>query len=121
MKVKKITPDVYPFGLDNPKQVLHLTYLWGNDGWCYVPELKQRRRYKLEELGVIDLQIEDYVGVMPTILHEEAVLMTVYSQTKEGKMPRVWSEKTEFSCDLFLEIDSIQSNHKKTRGRQHAQ
>lgn len=121
MKVKKMTLESYPFTLDSPKQVLDVTYLWANDGWCYVPEMKQRRKYILEDAGVIDVQIEDYYGVMPMSLHEEAVVLTVYSQRKEEKTAKVWSEKTDFSCDLFVEIDPIQNTRKKRLVRQPVQ
>ena len=117
MKVKKMSPESYPLSLDNPKQIIDVTYMWCNDGWCYVPHLKQRRKYTLEEHGIIDVSIESYDGVMPMFQHSEEVQLTVF-QWKEGQIAKVWSEKTDFSCDLFVELDSIPSKNKKTRGRQ---
>lgn len=117
MKVKKMNVESYPLSLDNPKAVMNITYLWCNDGWCYVPELKQRRKYVLENLNVIDVAIEPYTGVIPLFQNSEKVCLTVF-HWKGEQIAKVWSEKTDFSCDLFVEIDSTQSKNKKLRGHQ---
>lgn len=48
-----------------------LTLVWGNDGWCYIPQLKVREKF--EEKDYIQ---EDWDGVIAMPEHVESLTIT---------------------------------------------
>lgn len=115
MLIQKMVPESYPFDLGTPIETKKLKYIWCNDGWCYIPEIKQRHKHLLRE-SQIELQQEPWEGVIPLPLHVEEVTRVTYCQA-----PQVWKEQIGEFCELYVEQITNQSNHKKTRARQAAQ
>jgi hypothetical protein len=77
----------------NPIQKTKTTFIWGSDGWCYVPELKLRQKYT-ENRYLFD----SWEGVIAPPLNIETVDWYLYSQA-----PRCWREVTGFSDEIFEE------------------
>lgn len=115
MLVRKVAPESYPFDLGTPIEKKELTYLWCNDGWCYIPDLQIRQKFILTD-SLIELQQEPWQGVIPLPLQTEAVTRVVYCQS-----PMVWMETSQGVSEIFSEIVPTQSKSKKTRDRQPAQ
>jgi hypothetical protein len=65
--------------------------IWANDGWCYIPQLNIRRKFK--ETHTIE---EDWEGVIPLPEYIEELTLTSYEQS-------------------FPRRTSIPSSHKKPR------
>lgn len=115
MLVKKLTLESYPFDLGNSIENKKLTYLWCNDGWCYVPELKLRQMFILQD-PLIEIRKEHWTGAIPLPLQVEEVTRVVYCQS-----PMVWMETVEGVSEIFSETAPTQSKSKKTRDRQPVQ
>jgi hypothetical protein len=67
-----------------------ITLIWANDGWCYVPQLKMRRRFTETHYTQ-----EDWNGIIAIPQHIETIEWVLYS-----KAPLVWSENNE----IFSEV-----------------
>ncbi len=116
MHIKRIRPESYPFDL-TVIQSKDVTNLWSDDGWCYVPELQVRRKYRMMyEDDVFDVAEEPWNGVTPLSEYSEQVIWTLYSQS-----PRVWGEKGQGFSELYVETSQTQSKSKKTRAHPPAQ
>jgi hypothetical protein len=116
MQIKRMQPGSYPFEL-TPLQTRGVTNIWANDGWCYVPELQVRRKFRMMyEDDVFDIQEETWAGVIPLSEYSESVTWTLYSQS-----PRVWKEQGQGFCELYVETSQTQSKSKKTRAHPPAQ
>ena len=76
-----------------PLQKTKTTFIWGSDGWCYVPELKLRQKYTENKYF-----FEHWEGVIAPPLSLEKVDWYLYSQS-----PRCWREETETSNEIFQE------------------
>jgi len=70
-----------------PLKSVDATFLWGNDGWCYIPELKMRQKFTQTEY-----EYEKWEGVIAMPLNVEKLSWKLYS-----KSPRIWSE----GADVF--------------------
>ena len=80
-------------------EVKLLTYLWCNDGWCYIPELKKRQVYWYnKDQDYYTIESVEWEGVIPMVEHHENIKMMVYSHS-----PRVWSEETEDFFEIYEE------------------
>jgi hypothetical protein len=86
-----------------------VTFLWARDGWCYIPELKQRRKYLLSKDGHMELLVQLWSYAIPNVENIEKVTQKVLQ-----KSPQIWAEQTEHSCELYEEVPETQTKHKKT-------
>jgi hypothetical protein len=68
-----------------PIESKNVTLIWANDGWCYVPQLKMRRRFT--ETHYTE---EIWSGIIGMPQHIETTCWALYS-----KAPLVWSENDE--------------------------
>jgi hypothetical protein len=100
------------YALMTPKEMNEVTFLWANDGWCYIPELKQRRKYVLNNDGIVEVLVQVWAYAIPLPQHVEKVTQSVLQET-----PRVLQEQTEHSCELYEEVPETQTAHTKTHGR----
>ena len=74
-----------------------ITRIWAHDGWCYIPELKQRQRFFItDDHAVFRLDIETWEGVIPRPEHAEELKFTLVSES-----PLVWQEEAAWGCELF--------------------
>ena len=69
--------------LSKPIESKKVTFIWSNDGWCYIPELKLRQKFS-ETL----FTQEEWDGVIAMPEYIETVNRHVYSVS-----PLVWREK----------------------------
>lgn len=83
--------------LTSPIQSKEVTLIWGNDGWCYIPDLKMRQRYTESQYF-----FEFWDGVIAMPEHIEQVEWILYSES-----PRLWKEASE----LFEQKPSNQTEH----------
>lgn len=111
MKLKKILASS-KYALMTPKERNEVTFLWANDGWCYIPELKQRRKYVLANDGSVEILIQLWSYAIPMPQHTEKVTQKVLA-----KQPQVVLEETEKSSELYEEVPETQTANKKTHGR----
>jgi hypothetical protein len=104
--------------LEKPIQTKELTYLWCNDGWCYIPEIKARRKYfTIEDNLHIQIIEEKWSELIPVCEYLEKVEVSIYSHS-----PQIWKEQIENFCDLYVESKEIQTtNRKKHAHRQSLQ
>ena len=65
-----------------PLKSVNATFLWGNDGWCYIPELKIRQKFTETEYI-----FENWDGVTAMPLNIEKLVWQLYSES-----PRIWRE-----------------------------
>ena len=82
---RKTTTDLTPL------KSIEVTLLWGNDGWCYIPELSVRQKFT--ETTYFS---EKWTGILPLPLHIEEVLWTIYSES-----PLVWGQKSQQLEEIF--------------------
>ena len=54
------------FNLKNPLKTQVVNFIWGNDGWCYIPELKIRQKYTETKYFM-----EEWNGIIPMPCHHE--------------------------------------------------
>ena len=79
------------------KNAKKTTLIWGNDGWCYIPELKIRQRFTEKKY-----YREDWDGVIA--MPEYIEITERSSQTKE---PLAWQEGSElFSTTKAKKVSS---------------
>jgi hypothetical protein len=74
-----------------PIENKHVNLIWGNDGWCYIPELKIR--HKFTETKYFR---EKWDGVIAMPEYVESINWTTYSQS-----PPVWRETGNDFDHLF--------------------
>jgi hypothetical protein len=87
------------------KNAKKTTLIWGNDGWCYIPELKIRQRFTEKKY-----YREDWDGVIAMPEHIETIERS--SQTKESS----WQEGSELFSTMKAKKAS--STRKKTLPQQ---
>lgn len=97
MIVQRIDEGVLKFKYAKPKEV---AFLWASDGWCYVPELFQRRKYTLLDDKKIEFVCEKWEGIIPLFQSYEIVKLTTYSSS-------AWKEETKDGSDIFVETSNI--------------
>lgn len=68
--------------LPKPLKTLKASFVWGNDGWCYIPQLKIRQKFTETKFF-----IEEWSGIVPMPCHFETLDFTLYSEK-----PRMWKE-----------------------------
>jgi len=81
------------------KNAKKTTLIWGNDGWCYIPELKMRQRFTEKKY-----YREDWDGVVAMPEYIEIIERSI--TTKE---PLVWQEESE----IFSAIRTKKSSNMK--------
>ena len=114
MLIQRMDPESYPFDLTNPIKTEDVTYLWCNDGWCYIPELNIRQKFiVMKDSNFLTLIEEPWEGVLPVPLNLEKVARSLFSEAT-----RVWLEKSSYFSELYVEQPAIQSKNKKSRDRQ---
>ena len=69
--------------LSKPIESKKVTFIWSNDGWCYIPELKLRQKFSETRFTQ-----EEWDGVIAMPEYIETVNRYVYSVS-----PLVWREK----------------------------
>ena len=77
---------------------IQITRIWAQDGWCYIPELKQRQRFFLNEETTLKLETETWTGVLPLAESVESLSYLLFSQK-----PLVWAEKSSWGVELYEE------------------
>jgi len=80
-----------------------ITRIWAQDGWCYIPELKERQRFFVNE-NLFEMDFEVWNGVIPLPEHRETL-----SYSLERQKPRVWREQGEGWAELYEQVIPIQS------------
>lgn len=108
-----MTVDSYPLTLETPLEISNVTYLWCNDGWCYIPEMKLRKKYFMACNLQLNIVEESWDGIIQVPEYSEQVEISVYSQS-----PRIWKETIENLSELYVESKEIQTKNKKSRARQ---
>lgn len=84
---------------NTPIEIKLLTYLWCNDGWCYVPELKKRQVYYVGKAkDQLVIESSEWEGIIPMVEYSEKIKMTIYSQS-----PLVWSEESDDFFEIYEE------------------
>lgn len=74
-----------------------ITRIWAHDGWCYIPELKQRQKFfTVDDPEQFRLEIEEWTGIIPRPLHSEELK---YSRISES--PLVWQEEGTWGGELY--------------------
>jgi hypothetical protein len=68
--------------LPKPLKSLEASFVWGNDGWCYIPQLKIRQKFTETKFF-----IEEWTGIIPMPSHFETLDFSLYSEK-----PRMWKE-----------------------------
>jgi hypothetical protein len=66
----------------NPIETRKLNLIWGSDGWCYIPDLKVRQKFKEDKF-----YREKWDGVIAMPEYIENITWTLYSHS-----PLVWRE-----------------------------
>ena len=66
----------------NPIETRKLNLIWGNDGWCYIPDLKVRQKFTEDKF-----YRENWDGVIAMPEYIENITWTLYSQS-----PLLWRE-----------------------------
>ena len=87
-----------------PVQSLMITRVWASDGWCYIPEMKQRQKFFEYTGPIYKMEKEEWHGVIPSSQHSEQVMYSLHSS-----VPLVWSEQSAWGCETFEEQVSIQN------------
>lgn len=89
------------FSVSEYPNVKQITRVWANDGWCYIPELKQRQQFFDTEKGVF-LNIENYDGIIPFPLYSESLSY----RTSQGPL-QSWVETGQWGSELYQMIYTI--------------
>ena len=92
---RKTTTDLKPL------KSIHVTLLWCNDGWCYIPELSLRQKFT--ETTIFS---EKWTGVFGLPIHVEEVDWIIYSES-----PLIWGQKSEVFAEEIFE-----TTKRETRG-----
>jgi hypothetical protein len=82
-----------------------VTRIWANDGWCYIPEMKERQRFFHIKDGYIEFESQQWTGVIPTALSSELVTYFLYSNS-----PLSWAEQGKWGYEAYEQIDAIPHN-----------
>lgn len=90
MNYQRVPLEHYTSTLPKPIKSKTVTMLWGNDGWCYIPQLQIRQKYT-ENTYVF----QSWDGVIAIPAHTEEVTWALYSES-----PRVWREQDEIFSQL---------------------
>jgi hypothetical protein len=69
---------------ENPIKTQKVTTIWGNDGWCYIPELQLRQKFTENKYFR-----EKWDGIIAMPEYIENITWSLYSQS-----PLVWREKS---------------------------
>ena len=85
---------------NTPIESKNVTFIWANDGWCYIPQLNLRQKFTNTHY-----YHEDWNGVIALPEYIEQVTWTLHS-----KEPRVWQENE----DVFSQKVSSQKKNKAT-------
>ena len=56
--------------LNKPIESKNVTFIWGNDGWCYIPELTKRQRFSV--VGEF-LEMEQERQLVYQVVHIEII------------------------------------------------
>lgn len=97
--------ELYQYHLETPIQSKHVTIVYGNDGWTYIPELNIRRKFT-----VTHYKSENWEGNLPLPEHIEKVEWSLYSEN-----PFIWREKSDQFDEIYELKPSIQKEKKNTR------
>ena len=100
MILTRINPEFCQLNFKSSKT---FAFLWGSDGMCYIPELKQRRSYFLQQ-GLLKVEIQPWEGVLPSIEHSERV------EVLQSEKPLAFREKFLHYDDLYVEKDPSHSS-----------
>ena len=101
MILTRVNQEHYQLNFKAPKTI---TFLWCSDGMCYIPELKQRRSYFLQQ-GLLKVEIQPWEGVLPQVESSEQV------EVLQAEQPLAYREKFLQYDDLYVVKDP---NHNST-------
>ena len=87
-----------------------VTFLWANDGWCYIPEIKQRRKYLLSNEGAVEILMQLWPYAIPKIEHTEHVTQKVLQEK-----PLILQEQVGDSSELYEESIRVQTENKNKK------
>lgn len=86
-------------GASSTSKSKQITRIWGNDGWCYIPELRLRQRFSATEMpGVLEFTSETWSGVIPMPEFQEQVTYSLLSAK-----PLRWQEEGSWGCERYEE------------------
>ena len=84
--------------VSSSKTSSQITRIWGQDGWCYIPELSQRQRFSV--VGeFLEMEQEIWRGVIPMPEHQESLGYTV-----RAVQPLIWQEGGQGWAELYEEV-----------------
>jgi len=87
-----------------PIESKNVTLIWAKDGWCYIPQLKIRRRFTETHYTQ-----EDWIGIIAMPEYTEEVTWALHS-----KDPQVWQENEEF-YSLKVSTQKVRKNKQRQR------
>jgi hypothetical protein len=102
------TKKAYDGTLKTPLEETYVTFVWGTDGWRYVPELNIRDRFT-DKTYIF----ESWEGNLPLPEYIEKGKWFTYSHS-----PRIWREQGEEFDELFEQKVSIPKRTRNTRAQQ---
>jgi hypothetical protein len=85
-----------------PIKTILITRIWGNDGWCYIPELNLRQKFFTSGADQLRLESQAYTGAIPFPEHSELLTYFLYSQS-----PLSWGEQGPWGYESFEQLDAI--------------
>ena len=91
----------YKFIADIPIQRVNI--LWCSDSWTYIPELRIRRRFFIDN-KVTKMEQETWEGTIPIPEYSEEIDLYQFSETK-------WREVSSYSDELFSVKTANQNIH----------
>ena len=76
-----------------------ITRVWGNDGWCYIPELRVRQRFSASlHPHLLAFKSEPWSGAMPLAVHQEQVRYSLMARS-----PLIWQEQGIWGSERYEE------------------
>jgi hypothetical protein len=79
--VRKIDTGNLPAALKSMQAI----FIWGSDGWCYIPQLKIRQKFTEKKYFM-----EEWDGIVPIPCHHEKMEWALISDK-----PRIWKEGSD--------------------------
>jgi len=96
-----------PSDLPKPLKSMKVTLIWGNDGWCYMPELLMRQKFTETTYF-----FEKWSGIIAPPQFVEEVTWTLYSER-----PRVWREQGLQHDEFYRTKQSTLANTPSVPGK----
>jgi hypothetical protein len=86
-------------GASSTSKSKQITRVWGNDGWCYIPELRVRQRFSATtDSQTLEFTSETWDGVIPIPQYQEQVTYSLLSAK-----PLSWQEQGTWGSERYAE------------------